>query len=65
MSISLGKRLKYTLKTKSKLDEVTVAAIKRDLASGMRSKDACEKYGVPRGTMGGIASGMNWGWVQP
>lgn len=66
---SLGRRLKHTLRTRrprsAKLDESTVAAIKRDLASGMTQRTASRKYRVARGTVSSIASGLTWGWVAP
>ncbi len=65
---SLGRRLKHTLRGRrprsTKLDESTVAAIKRDLASGMTQRTASTKYRVSRGTVGNIATGLTWGYVQ-
>lgn len=64
---SLGGRLKYTLRGRRsracKLDETTVAAIKRDLFNGMTHKTAAQKYHVARGTVGNISTGLTWGWV--
>jgi|688.fasta_scaffold588089_3 hypothetical protein len=66
---SLGRRLKHTLRGRRpracKLDESTVAAVKRDLASGMTQKTAAKKYRIARQTVGSISTGLTWGWVQP
>ena len=65
---SLGRQLKYTLRGRrprsARLDESTVAAIKRDLAAGMTQRTAATKYRIARGTIGSIATGLTWGWVQ-
>lgn len=65
---SLGRRLKHTLRGRrpksSRLDESTVAAIKRDLAAGMTQRTAATKYRIARGTVSSIATGLTWGWVQ-
>lgn len=69
MSACLGRRLKHTLRGRrprsAKLDESTVAAIKRDLAAGMTQRTASKKYRVARGTVSSIATGLTWGWVAP
>lgn len=69
MTTSLGRKLKHTLAGRrprsTKLDETIVAAIKRDLASGLSQRAAASKYHIAKGTISSIASGLTWGSVAP